>query len=255
MEFCAECGTRNDDSAMLCTNCGINLQEMRPAKSQPASSIVEEKIKPVDSSKLICTSCGFENDDGVKFCGKCGQPMNLVASSNTSQPVYAKFCSQCGEKSDGKTKFCGSCGNSLIKETINADNLIPENKSVSFQDSRYQPPAHARNANYQQAVPVQNTRFQARSENYMANNLPNNFSHPKKKNSALALILAFIIPGFGYLYVSKYGEFAVYFFGMIFLAFIPLVNIIFYVYQIYKSKQIVDTYNLNLYKQQGNIRY
>lgn len=74
---CPKCGSKNEDTARFCSNCGEKLIY----------------------STIECRNCKFENSANAKFCALCGAILkNICPQCGYENQIDARFCSQCGKK-------------------------------------------------------------------------------------------------------------------------------------------------------------
>lgn len=222
MEFCPECGTKSSADSTICASCGLNfITDAKPAKSA-SSTIVNRK----SNQSLTCSNCGEQNPEGTSFCGNCGYNMG-----NNDQTVTGSiFCGHCGKKNPYSGSFCNQCGQSLANQNQTSQ---PQGHNVGYQVRQTQ------QTRYQYQEPI--------SSNQMLTSVPSNFKHPNLKSSALAVIISFLIPGFGYMYTGLIAKGIAIFIGIFILIFLPFVSIILYFYQIYRAHKLVEAHNLDVY--------
>jgi len=135
----------------------------------------------------------------------------------------SKFCTNCGTENLDNAHFCVKCGSQLRK-------IASEPSSTGHNNTQR---------------PNNNTN-------------PNMFNMPKEKSVGVALLLSFLIPGAGFLYIDDTKQFAIYFaigillwilnfFTMVYSTFsiISLLYLIFLIYQLYKIYKETEQYNKN----------
>jgi len=85
MKTCGYCGRENEDSAIVCRECGLSeFPETAEEKARAAQSLVEPEPEPeplapdvtADSEAAICPFCLFPNLPEREWCKQCGTPFN-----------------------------------------------------------------------------------------------------------------------------------------------------------------------------------
>ena len=86
MKPCSSCGTKNEDSAMFCDNCGANLGGGVMPGGAPPMPPAQPAYPPATPAGggVTCPSCGQSNMAGTMFCDNCGAALSGVAPA----PAY-----------------------------------------------------------------------------------------------------------------------------------------------------------------------
>src|SRR4051794_1109684 len=101
MSYCPKCGSKNDDDAKFCGECGAALvvetktSLSSQSQQQPASVLNEPTAK-----KMYCRNCGNEVLPNAFACTSCGLP-----------PLKGKtHCQNCGADCHPYAVICIKCG-------------------------------------------------------------------------------------------------------------------------------------------------
>lgn len=119
---------------------------------------------------VICPTCGKEVDN-EKFCPNCG---SAISEQNNSSNT--KFCTNCGEEIDSRAELCPKCG---VKQNLNNNIKTTKYCSNCGDEIDY-------NA---EICPKCGVRQMSRSAS-------------SEKNEVLALVLSFLLPGLGHIYLG-----------------------------------------------------
>ncbi len=83
MKTCGYCGRENEDSVVVCRECGLSeFPETAEEKARAAQVVVEPEPEPplpevaADAEAAICPFCLFPNLPDRGWCKQCGAPFN-----------------------------------------------------------------------------------------------------------------------------------------------------------------------------------
>ncbi len=96
MQFCPYCGTKLDDGARFCKNCGEaiagNAQEPRKAKHEPPLAGNPTERKTVYEGYIHkCPSCGEVLESFLTVCPTCGHEIRDVKASTSVRELALKL--------------------------------------------------------------------------------------------------------------------------------------------------------------------
>lgn len=98
--FCRNCGNKNDDSAVFCTECGTRVNPEPHEKRVPKVEIkVKEGRNTTYEGELHkCPSCGEVLKSFETFCPSCNYEIRGRIATNAIQVFYEKISSETNEK-------------------------------------------------------------------------------------------------------------------------------------------------------------
>lgn len=119
-----------------------------------------------------CPTCGKEVND-EKFCPNCG---SAITSAPSTSSQNTKFCSNCGSEIDVQAELCPKCG---VKQTLNSNAKTSKYCSNCGSEIDF-------NAEICPKCGVRQISASASGD----------------KNEVLALVLSFVLPGLGHIYLG-----------------------------------------------------
>ena len=152
------------------------------------------------------------------------------------------YCDNCGYKVPDDTKFCPNCG----KEIFLSGSKPSEPSTVSqtpYQQQPYQQQPYQQKPYQQQPYQHQPYQQQPYQQQMSPISMPTGIYSPK--DSAVAAILSFFIPGLGQMYVGNIGRGVAIFFAFC-CTIVFLIGIIVWIWGIFDANQQAKLYNSSL---------
>ncbi|EDR22652.1 hypothetical protein EDI_340080 [Entamoeba dispar SAW760] len=128
MPFCSSCGTKLNEGAKFCPNCGakVAVTETTTPKFQEIKEVkIEEKVAPVEMKKTVAEEHtistatteapkqSFTENVTIKVCHGCGKPFELTQAKEIFGHIYHNECFKChicGQKLFSFAKFYNDNG-------------------------------------------------------------------------------------------------------------------------------------------------
>jgi predicted amidophosphoribosyltransferase len=105
MVYCSKCGTKIEDNAFFCFNCGTKTQAGKAAKAMYPSEQLRDTFYQV----------GLELEKAFTIAAKETQAAFKKVSENVQQKTASNsqetiICSSCGTKNISGSVYCHNCG-------------------------------------------------------------------------------------------------------------------------------------------------
>ena len=111
---CPECGEPMAEGAIVCDNCGFELEGGEDEEGERAGEDGEgREDEEMESEEIVCSGCGAVVDEDADSCPECGEMLEEEGGDC--------MCTKCGAPVGSGEVLCPNCGESFYKDEVACD--------------------------------------------------------------------------------------------------------------------------------------